>query len=232
MRRRSNHKIVKQAFTLLEVMLAVAILSIVSLALYRFLGNALGVVQIETTNASIDASCLGLKYFLRAQLNQLPVEKDNAFQGRHVKKVGGDELELLAQTGNGILSNKSRGGMYQVTWKLNPKPTLPITVSPGTPVGGELGVSISPLHSKKSQTSTSTTDHWVPLIEGISNFKIDYFSSSLNDWVSKWDDPNELPQLVRFNLSFISGHLPFEFILPLPPKPQKSDASILDDEGE
>ncbi|MDP9254632.1 MAG: prepilin-type N-terminal cleavage/methylation domain-containing protein, partial [Verrucomicrobiota bacterium] len=62
----------RRSFTLLEITLAVAILAMMSVAIYRFVLSNLTAVRISTEENMIDARYDGLRAFLTAQWQSLP----------------------------------------------------------------------------------------------------------------------------------------------------------------
>ncbi len=58
----------------------------------------------------------------------------------------------------------------------------------------------------------------VPLLAGLSSFEISYYDARINSWVSDWNDPAALPDLIRFRLQFANGAPEYETVVRLPPK--------------
>jgi len=60
------------AFTLLEIALAVAILGMMALVIYRFVATNLTVMRVSAEDNAAEARCAGLIDLVTAQLQELP----------------------------------------------------------------------------------------------------------------------------------------------------------------
>lgn len=193
-----------RAFTLLEITLAVAILGMMALAIYRFVSANLVAVRISAEVNAEDGRFAGLANMLTAQLQELPAGQ-GALGGEPFKFSGRsrDEMTWICSAGPGLFTRYATGD-YNVTMRLKPIPKTDLM---------ELGVTRAP------EDDTSTTDDadksWVPLLENLRSMEIRYFDPRLNAWVDRWTDRGTLPHLVKVTLDRVGGSVPWEAIIPL-----------------
>jgi prepilin-type N-terminal cleavage/methylation domain-containing protein len=192
-----------RGFTLLEVTLAVAILAMMSLAIYRFVSTNLTAVRLSTELNETDARYSGLANLLTAQLQDLPPGQ-GTLAGEPYKFSGRsrDEMTWICPAGPGLLTRYA-AGEYSVTLRLRP-----IEKSEQM----ELGVV---RESDDENNPVPDNKSWVSLLSGVKSMEIRYFDPRLNAWVDRWTDRGTLPHLVRLTIDRAGGSVPWEAVLPL-----------------
>lgn len=208
---RSSTKL--RAFTLLEITLAVAILGLMAVAIYRFVAANLVAVRISSEVSAEDARYAGLVNLLTNELQNLPPGQGTL--GGEPFKFGGksrDEMTWVCSAGPGLFTRYANGD-YAVTMRLKPIPRTDFM---------ELGVNRAPDDDSTEATDGTTvkpTDankgSWVPLIENLRSMEIRYFDPRLNAWVDRWTDRGTLPHLVRVTLQRAGASVPWEAVIPL-----------------
>jgi len=190
-------------FTLLEVTLAVAILGMMALAIYRFVSTNLTAVRLSTEMNETDARYEGLINLLTQQLQDLP-SGQGALMGEPYKFNGRsrDEMTWVCQAGPGLLTRYA-AGQYSVTLRLRP-----IEKSDKM----ELGIV---RESDDEDNPVPENKIWVPLLTGVNTMEIRYFDPRLNAWVDRWTDRGTLPHLVRLTIDRAGSAVPWEAVLPL-----------------
>lgn len=193
------------AFTLLEITLAVAILGMMALAIYRFVSTNLIAVRVSAEVNADDARYAGFANLLTAQLQELPAG-EGALGGEPYKFSGRsrDEMTWTCSAGPGLFTRYATGN-YMVTLRLKPIPKTDLM---------ELGVSREPEDDEDSTTNEADKS-WVPLMENLRSMEIRYFDPRLNAWVDRWTDRGTLPHLVKVSLDRLGGSVPWEAIIPL-----------------
>ena len=191
------------AFTLLEVTLAVAILGMMALAIYRFVSTNLTAVRLSTEINETDARYEGLANLLIQQLQALPPGQ-GALAGEPYKFSGRsrDEMTWVCAAGPGVLTRYAVG-QYSVTLRLRP-----IEGSDKM----ELGIV---RESEDDANPVPDNQSWVPLLTGVNSMEIRYFDPRLNAWVDRWTDRGTLPHLVRLTIDRAGSAVPWEAVLPL-----------------
>jgi prepilin-type N-terminal cleavage/methylation domain-containing protein len=192
-----------RAFTLLEVTLAVAILGMMALAIYRFVSANLTAVRVSTEINETDARYEGLANLLTAQLQDLPPGQ-GTLAGEPYKFNGRsrDEITWICSAGAGLLTRYATGE-FSVTLRLRP-----IERSEQMELGivRESDDDSNPVPENKS---------WVSLLTGVNSMEIRYFDPRLNAWVDRWTDRGTLPHLIRLTIDRTGSSVPWEAVLPL-----------------
>jgi prepilin-type N-terminal cleavage/methylation domain-containing protein len=193
----------RRAFTLLEVTLAVAILGLMALAIYRFVSANLVAVRVSTEINESNARYAGLANLLTAQLQDLPPGQ-GTLAGEPYKFEGRsrDEMTWVCPSGPGLLTRYA-DGEYAVTLRLRPMEKGDLM---------QLGI------VRESQDDSNPIDDsqsWIPLIAGLKSMEIRYFDPRLNAWVDRWTDRGTLPHLVRLTIDRAGSAVPWEAVLPL-----------------
>ncbi|MEO8440098.1 MAG: prepilin-type N-terminal cleavage/methylation domain-containing protein [Spartobacteria bacterium] len=192
-----------RAFTLLEITLAVAILGMMAVAIYRFVSANLTAVRISTELNEIDGRYEGLGNLLTAQLQDLPPGQ-GALAGEPYKFSGRsrDEMTWFCSAGPGLLTRYA-AGEFAVTLRLRP-----IERSDEM----ELGIVRA---SDDEGNAVPENKAWVSLLTGVKSMEIRYFDPRLNSWVDRWTDRSTLPHLVRLTIDRAGSSVPWEMVLPL-----------------
>ncbi|MEO5717342.1 MAG: prepilin-type N-terminal cleavage/methylation domain-containing protein [Chthoniobacterales bacterium] len=191
------------AFTLLEVTLAVAILAMMALAIYRFVSTNLTAVRLSTEMNESDARYQGLANLLTEQLQDLPPGQ-GALAGEPFKFSGRsrDEMTWICPAGPGLLTRYATGD-YSVTLRLRPMERSEEM---------ELGIV---RESEDEENPVPENKVWVSLLRGVRSMEIRYFDPRLNAWVDRWTDRSKLPHLVRLTIDRAGSSVPWEAVLPL-----------------
>ena len=195
----------RRGFTLIEITLAVAILGMMSLAIYRFVATNLTALRVSAAASVIDAQYSGFASLLSSQWTSLPPGR-GALTGEPLKlnNRSRDEITWICGAGQGLLTRYATGE-YQVSLRLRP------VADNGDAL--ELGLLRQPYDRGKAEVEGEET--WVPLLRNIESVKITYFDPRLNTWVEKWTDTLTLPRLVKLIVARTDAPAPWEAIIPL-----------------
>src|SRR5262249_1266431 len=102
-------------FTLLEIILATAILGMMAVAIFRFVNTKMIAVRLSSEVSDVDASYSGLARVLTEQLQELPpgqgmlLGEPFKFEGR-----ARDEMTWICEAGPGLFTHYA-SGEYSVT---------------------------------------------------------------------------------------------------------------------
>jgi len=184
----------RRGFTLLEIVLAAAILGLMSMAIFRFVQTNIAVLRISANESIEQARYSGLLELLTAQWQDLPTG---------VGALGGDtykfndrprdEIVWACGAGPGLLTRYA-GGEFTVRMRLRPMKE-----------GGDrlqLGCYRKPRDEAEGNDEKET---WVPLIDDVSGLRIRYFDPRLNAWVERWTDTGTLPRLIELIIQRPNG---------------------------
>jgi prepilin-type N-terminal cleavage/methylation domain-containing protein len=191
-------------FTLLEITIAVAILAMMSLAIYRFVQTNVTALRVSSENNAIDAQFSGFESMLNAEWQSL-APGQGALLGEPLKisDRSRDEITWICGAGPGLLTRYA-SGEYRVSMRLRPMPKSRDEM--------EIGVMRLPA----DQPDNGGNDqNWLPLIPNVQSMQIRYFDPRLNTWVDKWTDTVTLPRLVKLAIGRTNSNAPWETIVAL-----------------
>ncbi len=194
----------QRGFTLLEIMLAVAILGMMSLAIYRFVQTTMIALRIQAESSLVDAQYSGFTNLLSSEWQSLTAGR-GALLGEPFKfgDRSRDEITWVATAGPGLMTRYATGE-YSVSMRLRP-------LSKGSEKMG-IGLMRKPRSSAEFE---SETESWIPLLPDVQSLQIRYFDPRLNTWVDKWTDTLTLPRLVKIILTRPNDGTPWESIIAL-----------------
>jgi prepilin-type N-terminal cleavage/methylation domain-containing protein len=179
-----------RGFTLLEITLAMAILGMMSLAIYRFVATNLIVLRVSSEENAAEARYSGFIHLVTAQLQDLPAGA-GALSGEtyQFNEQPRDEISWRCGTGPGLLTRYAPGE-FIVSMRLRP-------------VNEQSGQMEIGFNRKPGNTAEGSTEgeSWVPLLDDVRSLQVRYFDSRLNVWVERWTDTITLPPLVRLTIS-------------------------------
>ena len=175
-----------RGFTLLEIVLAAAIMGLLTMAIFRFVQTNIAVVQISAKENAEEARYAGLLDFLTTQLQSLPPGV-GALAGDTYKFSDRqrDEMVWACGPGPGLLTRYA-AGEFTVRMRLRP-------LNEGSDKL-QLGIYRKPRTEAEGVNEKET---WVPLVDDVSSLRIRYFDTRLNAWVERWTDTGTLPRLVE-----------------------------------
>ena len=213
------------AFTLIEMTLAVAILAIISVTVYRFTDAAIRATGMSIQASEEDMACGGLRRLLAAQLAALPSNQNGALIGVNTTRKGGgrrDALQLVCPAGNAVLTPDAKG-YYQITLDLREMPrgsdhwVLGLERTPWSDDDDDDDDdTIKPASTTLQTGRLQLPSDWVRLMDNVSALEIAFFDSRLNGWVDKWTDQANLPNLVRVRVSLVGNPMPYEIVERVP----------------
>ncbi|MEA3189016.1 MAG: hypothetical protein QOD99_2846 [Chthoniobacter sp.] len=192
----------RRGFTLLEVVISVAIIAMIALTLYRFIESNLRAIAFSTQQSSDSAAMDGLIAVLQSQLDSLPREEPGALLGdaHQFSEKAADEMTWLCGPGNGLFT-RFAAGRYHVTLTLQPV----------------LKSSHSELGFRRVEEKNPRGDpHWLRLLADVDALEIRYFDQQLNAWLEKWTNQGARPSLVRLRIWRAGAEFPVEVVLSLP----------------
>ena len=195
-----RNRLRRSGFTLLEITFAVAILAMMSMAIYRFVQSNLISMRVSSETNAIDASYDGLHDLLTLQLQSLPAG-EGRLTGEPFKfsNRSRDEITWISRAGPGLVTRYARGE-YSVTMRMRP--------SKNNRNQMDIGL------TRKPQAEDEGDETWFPLLPNVQSMQIRYFDPRLNSWVDRWTDTVTLPRLVRLLITRPNG-APWDAIVAL-----------------
>ncbi len=197
-------------FTLLEVLLAMALLSIIMVLLFASLAASAKSWHLgENKIAQVNEKALTYGFFKRYLQAARPVfandSTDIAFDGKE------QSLEFVA---NAPLSSGFKGlQVFSVAYQSSEE-------------GGKLSVALKPYTLLEEETGEVEEQI---LLERIESFRIDYFDPGEGAWLEQWSEKEELPALVKISIALTdhSDWPPIIFAMKLAGKPGQTTLPAL-----
>jgi prepilin-type N-terminal cleavage/methylation domain-containing protein len=195
----------RRAFTLIEITLAVAILGMMSLAIYRFVQTNLTALRVSSITNLSDAEYAAFANLLSTHWASLPAGV-GALVGEPFKLNNRprDEITWICSAGPGLMTRYA-AGEYRVSMRLRPAEDGKDTM--------EIGLMRDAFNDGKANDGAEGS--WIPLLQNVESLKISYFDPRLNTWVEKWTDTLTLPRLVRIVIGRTDNTAPWEMVVPL-----------------
>jgi prepilin-type N-terminal cleavage/methylation domain-containing protein len=194
----------RTGFTLLEITLAVAILGMMSLAIFRFVQTNLTALRVSSDANAAEAQYDGLRDLLMAEWQSLS-PRSAGMKGEPFKLNDRqrDEIKWNCSAGPGLLTRYAAGD-FTVSLRLQPENSKSNRLDLG--------------FLRESQEESDIGDEgesWVPLIKNVNTLQILYFDPRLNTWIDRWSDGTRLPRLVKLTVGRADTTTPWEVIIPL-----------------
>ncbi|HEU0274166.1 MAG TPA: prepilin-type N-terminal cleavage/methylation domain-containing protein [Candidatus Udaeobacter sp.] len=191
-------------FTLLEIMLAVGILGLMALAIFRFVQSNMLALRVSSDTAFRDSQYDGLRDFLTAEWQNLGSVRSKIYgEPFKLKDRERDWVRWTSGAGQGLLTRYAPGD-FTVTLGLQPESEKSDRL--------DLGLLRKPTDDSDTGKANET---WVPLIKNVSTLQISYFSPNLNNWIDRWSNTSQPPWLVKLTVGRTDSAVPWEVIIPL-----------------
>lgn len=191
-------------FTLLEIMLAVGILGLMSLAIFRFVQSNMTALRLSSDTAARDSQYDGLRGLLSAEWQSLsPLHARMTGEPFKLNDRERDWLRWNCSAGLGLLTRYAPGD-FTVTLGLQPESEKSDRL--------DLGLLRKP---KGASDVGEKHETWVPLIKNVSSLQISYFNPNLNTWIDRWSNTSQLPWLVKLTVGRTDSPVPWEAVIPL-----------------
>ncbi len=193
-----------RAFTLLEIMLAVTILGMMAMAIFRFVQSNMTALQFSSVTAANDAQYDGLRDLLTTEWQGLsPVRAKMIGEPFKLNDRERDEIKWNAGAGPGLLTRYASGDF-----------TVVLRLQPDSEKGDQLDMGLLRKPLDDSDTAEGH-ESWVPLIRNVTSLEITYFDPNANTWLPRWPGGNRLPSLVKISVGRPDAADPWEAVIPL-----------------
>ena len=191
-------------FTLLEIMLAVAILGLMSLAIFRFVQANMTALRLSSDTAARDSQYDGLRDLLTSEWQSLsPTRARMIGEPFKLNDRERDVITWICSAGPGLLTRYAPGEFI-----------VALRLQPENEKSGRLDLGL--LRKPKDASDIGERhETWVPLVKNVSSLQISYFNPSLNTWIDRWPNASQLPWLVKVTVGRADSPVPWEAIIPL-----------------
>jgi len=190
-------------FTLIEIMLAVAILGMMSVAIFRFVQSNMIALQFSSDTSAADAQYDGFRDLLTAEWQSLsPLRANMIGEPFKLGDRERDEIKWRSTAGPGLLTRYAPGEF-----------TVVLRLQPDNEKGGRLDLGFSRKAQEDSVTGEAH-ETWVPLIKNVTSLQISYFEPNANAWLPR-SPGGRLPSLIKIAVGRSDSAVPWETIIPL-----------------
>lgn len=169
------------AFTLLEIMLAVAVLAMVTVSIYRFVDTTIAGVRMSQEHDEGRSLEDAFERFVRDQFNALPpIASAIAGEPHQFDGQPSDEVTWIARPGFGAFTRHA-AGETRVTLTVQESKT-----------NGPLEIGL-----RRQDIGATQEAVWTPLLGGVRAFSIQYYDRNSSQWLDKWTEPLHRPAMVQ-----------------------------------
>jgi len=191
-------------FTLLEIMLAVAILGMMAMTIFRFVQTNLTALRFSSETAAAEAQYDGLRDLLTTQWQGLsPLRAKMIGEPFKLNDRERDEIRWNCGAGPGMLTRYAPGEF-----------TVVLRLQAPNDNSDQLDLGIL-RKSQDDSDKTEARETWVPLIKNVSSLEIAYFDPNANTWLPRWPGGNRMPSLVKISVGRPDAADPWEAVIPL-----------------
>jgi hypothetical protein len=185
-------------------MLAVAILGMMSMAIFRFVQSNMTALQFSSVTAANDAQYDGLRDLLTTEWQTLnPTRARMMGEPFKLNDRERDEITWNSGAGPGLLTRYAPGEF-----------TVVLKLQPGSEKKDQLDLGL--LRQSQDDFDTAEGDEtWVPLIKNVTSLEITYFDPNANTWLPRWTGGMRLPSLVKISVGRPNAPDPWEAVIPL-----------------
>ena len=203
----------RRGFTLLEVMLAVLVISLTALGIFGFVKSTLRAVSYSVEETEQQLAVERLVALVQEEFFGLPARGQATLLGESLKLNGVDfdSIEWRSRGGPGLMTTAATGE-FQVKLRIQPiekdsnkyeiglwrRPAL-LDTDGGLVAGG----------SDKDAT-------WVPLLQNVKALRLRYWDPRLGQSLDNWRDPAVRPAFVIMSITPENEDVPYEAVLRIP----------------
>lgn len=193
-----------RGFTLFEIMLAVTILGMMAMAIFRFVQSNMTALEFSSVTAANDAQYDGFRDWLTTEWQGLsPLRAKMIGEPFKLNDRERDEIRWNSAAGPGLLTRYAPGEF-----------TVVLRLQPDNEKGDQLDIGLLRKPLGDSDTAEGH-ESWVPLIRNVSSLEITYFDPNANTWLPRWPGGNRLPSLVKISVGRPDTADPWEAVIPL-----------------
>ena len=203
----------RQGFTLLEVIIAVMVLALTSLGIFRFVQSNIRAIKYSVDDTEQQLAVERLVGLVQEEFFNLPARGQATLLGESLKLNGTDfdSIEWRSRGGPGLMTTAA-SGEYQVKLRIQPveknsdKYEIGLWRRPAL-LDTELGLVAG--GSDKDAT-------WVPLLQNVKALRLRYWDQRLGQPLDTWRDPAVRPAFVIMSITPADEDVPFEAVLRIP----------------
>ena len=208
-----SHRTGRGGFTLLEVMLAVAIIGFTTIGIFRFVQSTVRNVAVSVEDTEEQLAIERLVALVQEQFYSLPARGQTNIQGESIKLNGADfdSIEWRSRGGPGLMTTAATGE-YRVKLRIQPVEKNSKKY--------EIGLWRRPalLETNGGLVAGGSDDDatWVPLLQRVTAMRLRYWDSRLGQLLDSWRDPTARPSFIIMSITREGDEVPYEAVLRIP----------------
>jgi len=186
--------VARSAFTLIEILVAVAILGLILTAIYASWTAILRGADTGNRAAAIAQRERISRRVIEDALASVQYFTENASHYAFIADTTDDRFATLSLVAR-LPSSFPGSGMFPG----QPLRRVTFAVKPGEKGGNQLLMSQSWL---LTPTNIVEDPYTIKLADNINLFSLEFWDTNINDWAAEWLPTNQLPQVVRVAMAF------------------------------
>ena len=200
----------QKAMTLLEVVLAVAVLSMISLAVFQFVKATITAIKTTSDDVNNEVALERLVELVQEEFYNLPSTGQSTLLSKAYNVSGRDQdaVEWRSKGGPGLLTTAAKGE-YQVRLRMKPKGAQ-------YEIGMERELVMQETALGLVAGAGTSKPDWVVLIPAAQSFRCRFFDPRLNTEVPNWSDPSARPSFMRLSIMREGDTVPLEAVVGIP----------------
>jgi len=200
-------------FTLLEVIVAVAILGMTSIGIFRFVQSNMRAIAYSVEDTEQQLAVERLVTLVQDEMFNLPPRTQSTVTGESIKLNGNDfdTMEWRSRGGAGLMTTAA-GGEYRVKLRIQPVEKKPDKYEIGFWRRQALLDTAGGLVAGGSDKDAT----WVPLLQNVTALRLRYWDQRLGQLLDSWRDPAARPAFVIMSVTREGEDSPYEAVLRIP----------------
>jgi prepilin-type N-terminal cleavage/methylation domain-containing protein len=198
----------RSGFTLLEVVLALALLALLVSAIYAIVQGAMGATITVTREENRNREVEGYIDLLRRSLRTLPGEGTITYE--IVELLGKKIPKLTVDGGSFIFPGGSLAGMYSA-----------MILTAREQVGGlwTLGLERELTDEEKKERTSLEDDPraFLPLVSDVTTFQWRFYDTRTQQWREEWTERSTRPGAIELNIVLAGEQAPIRSLCWMPP---------------
>ncbi len=218
------------ALTILEVMLAVLVLSMIAVAVFQFVRSNLKAISLSSEDINNRLALERLTEVVQEEFFSFPGRGQSTLLSKAVK-VGGrdvDSVEWRSKGGPGMMTTAAKGefvvrlrirpverdsSRYEIGFEREQVMSDAILASFRSPVSPPEFV---PGDSISRSGKPSGKPDWIPLIPDAYALKVRFYDPRLTTEVAGWTDPGARPSYMRLTITRSADEEPLDAVISIP----------------
>ncbi len=199
--------------TILEVVLAVAILSMISVIVFQFVRSNIQAISISSEEINNQLAVERMTEMVQEEFFSFPGRGQSTLLSKAVRISGRDvdSVEWRSKGGPGLMTTAAKG---EYIARLRIKPLKDNAAKYEIGIEREIAMQETALGLVAS-LGASKPD-WIPLIPNAQSLRLRFFDPRVNMEIENWTDPATRPSYMRMSVMREGDLVPLEAVIGIP----------------